>query len=141
MIREAEKRDRERIEALYKILIPDDNEIDVLDERIDQIKLDPNHFLFVYEHEGVAVGTMILSFCLDAMYGNRPFAVLENVIVHPSCRGLGIGKQLFKYIELRCKAAGCRELLLMSNVRRTEAHQFFEKMGFSAVAKGFKKYI
>jgi hypothetical protein len=32
MIREAERRDRERIEELYKILIPNDNEIKVLDE-------------------------------------------------------------------------------------------------------------
>lgn len=141
MIREAERRDREHIEALYKILIPGDDEIEVLDERIDQIKLDPNHFLFVYELESVVVGTLLLSFCLDVMYGNRPFAVIENVIVDSSCRGLGIGKQLFQHVEKRCEAVGCRELLLMSNVSRLEAHQFFERIGFNAVAKGFKKYI
>lgn len=72
MIREAENRDRERIEELlYKILIPDDNEIMVLDERIEQIKNDPDNFLLVYELNGKVEGTVLLSFCPDAMYGNR----------------------------------------------------------------------
>lgn len=129
MIREAERRDRARIEELYKILIPDDNEIKVLHERIDQIKNDPNHYLLVYENEGTVMGTILLSFCPDAMYGNRPYAMLENLIVDPTCRGMGVGKQLFDHIEICCKAVDCREILLLSNVRRTEAHQFFERLG------------
>ncbi|MEX1030679.1 MAG: GNAT family N-acetyltransferase [Paenibacillaceae bacterium] len=141
MIREAERRDRERIEELYKLLIPDDNEIEVLEDRIDQIKLDPNHYLLVYENEDTVVGTILLSFCPDAMYGNRPYAMLENLIVDPACRGLGVGKQLFDHIEVLCMAVDCREILLMSNVRRTEAHQFFERLGYANVARGFKKYI
>lgn len=141
MIREAENRDRERIEELYKILIPDDNEIMVLDERIEQIKNDPNHFLLVYELNGKVAGTVLLSFCPDAMYGNRPYAMLENLIVDPANQGVGVGGQLFDYAEASCKAHNCREILLLSSVRRIRAHEFFEQRGFAHVAKGFKKYI
>src|SRR5690554_2325629 len=118
MIREAERRDRARIEELYHLLIPDDHEIQVLEERIEQMKLDPNHYLLVYENEGIVVGTIILGFFLDAMYGNRPYALLENLVVDSACRGIGVGKQLFDHIEVRCRAVQCREILLMSNVRR-----------------------
>ncbi|MEX2415222.1 MAG: hypothetical protein WD424_03685 [Paenibacillaceae bacterium] len=64
MIREAEHRDRERIEELYRILIPDDNEIKVLHERIDQIKNDPNNYLLVYENgrKSCRFGTIKLLF-------------------------------------------------------------------------------
>lgn len=141
MIREAERRDRERIEELYKILIPDDNEIVVLNERIDQFKQDPHNYLFVNEIEGRVEGTVLLTFCLDAMYGNRPYAVVENVIVDPNCRGNGVGKALFKHVESFCLKNECREVLLMSNVKRTAAHEFFERQGFSHAAKGFKKYL
>ncbi len=141
MIREAEQRDRERIEELYKILIPDDDEIKVLNERIDQIKIDPNHFLLVFEMDRRVEGTVMLSLCPDAMYGNRPYAIMENLIVDPAFQGRGVGIQLFEYAEAHCKENNCREILIMSNVIRTSAHEFFEQRGFSHVAKGFKKYI
>lgn len=141
MIREAEHRDRERIEELYRVLIPDDNEIVVLNERIDQIKQDPHNFLFVNEINGRVEGTVLLSICLDAMYGNRPYAVVENIIVDPLCRGMGVGKELLQYIEDYCSKAACREVLLMSNIKRSAAHEFFERQGFNHIAKGFKKYL
>lgn len=141
MIREAERQDRERIEELYKILIPDDNEIIVLNGRIDQIKQDPHNFLFVNEINGRVEGTVLLTICLDVMYGNRPYAVVENIIVDPDYRGMGVGKGLLKHLEDYCASVECRELLLMSNVKRTKAHEFFERQGFNHVAKGFKKYL
>jgi len=141
LIREAEYQDRGSNRRTVKKLIPDDDEIKVLGERIVQIKNDPNHYLLVYEVEGKAVATVLLSFCLDAMYGNRPYAMLENVIVDPACRGMGIGRELFDYCEVLCKKVDCREILLLSHVRRTEAHEFFEQRGYVHVAKGFKKYI
>lgn len=141
MIRQAEYQDRDRIEELYKILIPNENEINVLEERIAEIKKDPNNFLFVYEIEGRAEGTVLLSFCLDPMFGNRSYAVVENIIVDPAFWGKGIGKQMLNHIEQCCRDKNCREILLMSNIRRTDAHVFFEHQGFSHIAKGFKKYL
>ncbi|WP_162463112.1 GNAT family N-acetyltransferase [Paenibacillus psychroresistens] len=126
MIREAEQRDRDRIEELYKILIPDDNEIIVKKERIDQVKQDPHNFLYVNEIEGRVEGTVLLTICLDVMYGNRPYAVVEYVIVDPDCRGMGVGKELFNHVEDYCKKIGCREILLMSNVKRLAAHEFLK---------------
>ncbi|MBW7473140.1 GNAT family N-acetyltransferase [Paenibacillus oenotherae] len=141
MIREAEIRDRARIEELYRILIPDADDINVLEERIEQIKRDSNNFLYVAEIDGRVEGTVLLSICLDAMFGNRPYAVAENIIVDPASRGKGVGKDLITCAVSQCKKLGCREVLLMSNLRRTEAHLFFERQGFSPVAKGFKKYL
>lgn len=67
--------------------------------------------------------------------------MIENLVVEPTCQGKGVGVQLFDYAEATCKAHNCREILLLSSVRRIKAHEFFEQRGFAHVAKGFKKYI
>jgi N-acetylglutamate synthase-like GNAT family acetyltransferase len=142
MIREAEIKDRSKIEELYKILIPNDDDIVVLEERIIQIKNDPNNFIFVSEEEGLVRGTLLMHICLDPMYGKRPFVLIENVIVDPSYRGKGIGTNLFNHVEEYCKTIACREILLMSNFKRVEAHKFFEKQGYNGdISRGFKKYL
>lgn len=143
MIRQTQHEDRDRIEELYKILIPEDDEINVLNERIDEFKIDPNQFLFVYEIEGRVEGTILLTFCLDAMYGNKTYAIVENIIVDPASwgKGIGKGKGMLNHIENCCREVNCREILLLSNTRRTEAHAFFERQGFNLVAKGYKKYL
>ncbi|MFH5186088.1 GNAT family N-acetyltransferase [Paenibacillus sp. TAB 01] len=141
MIREAEARDRDALEALYRLLMPDDDRIQVVEERIEQIRRDANNFIFVSERENRVLGTALLHLCLDPMYGWRPFAVIENVIVDPQAQAGGVGRELLVHIEERCREAQCTEILIMSSLHRTEAHRFFEKLGFRQVAKGFKKYI
>lgn len=141
MIRQAEPKDRATLEELYRILMPDDDRIQVVEERIEQIRGDANNFIFVCERDGRVLGTALLHLCLDPMYGFRPFAVIENVIVDPYSQAGGVGRELLTHIEQCCREANCTEILIMSSLHRTEAHSFFEKLGFQQVAKGFKKYI
>lgn len=58
MIREAERMDKDAIQSLYKFLCPNDP-VNVLPERIEQIKNDQNNFLFVYEEAAVSEETII----------------------------------------------------------------------------------
>jgi hypothetical protein len=60
MIREAETKDRDAIQLLYEILCPDE-QINVLSERIEQIRNDSHNFLYVYDSYGLSN-----SFRLDA---------------------------------------------------------------------------
>jgi N-acetylglutamate synthase-like GNAT family acetyltransferase len=141
MIREAETGDRKSIQRLYEILCPNE-QINVLAERIDQIKEDLNNYLFVYEEDSQILGTVFITICLDVMFGFQPYAVLENIIVQDSVRGRGIGKKLLEHIEHECRKLHCTKIMLLSNINRIEAHEFFEKNGYDGtVSKGFKKYL
>ncbi|CAH1226848.1 hypothetical protein PAECIP111891_06012 [Paenibacillus allorhizoplanae] len=142
MIREAESKDTNILESLYKALAPNSKNIKVLPERIEQIMADPNNFLFVYEDHGIVTGTIFMTVCLDPMYQFRPYAVVENVIVNKDFRGNGIGKRLLEHVEQLCISRGCTKIMLLSSANRIEAHEFFMKNGYSGtVSKGFKKYI
>ncbi|CAG7646567.1 GNAT family N-acetyltransferase [Paenibacillus allorhizosphaerae] len=142
MIREAEAKDAAEIERLYRLLLPDDGRIHVLGERLEEIRNDPNQYCVVYDDEGRVIGTVLLHICLDPMYGKRPFALVENVVVDPNSRGKGVGNKLFGHLEQCCRERDCTEMLLLSSSYRAEAHRFFERQGFSGTErKGFVKRL
>jgi GNAT superfamily N-acetyltransferase len=86
-------------------------------------------------------GTVLLTLCLDAMYGDQPYGVLENVVVAEARRRHGIGRQLMAHVEELCRRHDCSKMMLLSAASRAPAHQFFERHGFSAANKrGFVKY-
>ena len=94
VLRPAEPADAEAIESLYQALAPNPA-VRVLPERIAQVGADPNTELLVAEVEGRVLGVALLTLCLDVMFREQPFAVVENVVVAPECRGQGVGSALF----------------------------------------------
>ncbi|MDR0776860.1 MAG: GNAT family N-acetyltransferase [Azonexus sp.] len=139
-VRRAESQDAAAIQALYRELVSRPG-ILVSPERVAEVAQDPRTVLFVAEAEGVAVGTVLVSLCLDVMFQNQPFAVVENIVVSSGCRGSGIGAVLMREVEQYCLAAQCSKIMLLSAAERAEAHRFFEKVGFVGSAKkGFIKY-
>jgi N-acetylglutamate synthase-like GNAT family acetyltransferase len=95
-IREAERRDCERLTQLYKMLVPTSKRMLVLEERIDEMRKNPRNFLFVYEEEGLILGTVTLSIYLEALHGMMPFGVIENIVVDEARRGNRIGQRLLQ---------------------------------------------
>lgn len=141
MIREATVVDQSSVQRLYEILCPGEP-IDVRTDRIEQLRQDPNNYLFVADEDGAVVGTAFLTLCLDPMFGSQPSGVVENVVVDEAARGRGIGSQLFAHMERICVERNCSKVMLLSNAKRTRAHTFFRTMGYDdTVAKGFKKYF
>lgn len=142
MIREAEPRDAQAIERLYKELLPGNLNTKVLGERIEEIQNDPNSFLLVCEIDQKVIGTAHLHICLDALVENRPFGVVERVIITEHVQSKGYGSELMKAIENICIQKNCLKIFLTSGVSRSEAHHFYEKLGYDGESsKAFKKYL
>jgi GNAT superfamily N-acetyltransferase len=75
------------------------------------------------------------------MHGQRSYALAENVIVDRAEQGKGRGRALFRFIDQFCFERDCSKIMLLSNIRRSDAHRFFERCGYSSEAKlGFLKY-
>jgi N-acetylglutamate synthase-like GNAT family acetyltransferase len=138
-VREAKDTDAHAIAALYQSLVTD-SKITVLPERLRVIADDPHTYLLVCEVDGSVCATALISFCLDAMYGYQPYAVIENVVVAAPRRHQGIGSRLFAHIEDLCQHHHCSKMMLLSGNERVNAHRFFERCGFSATKHGFVKY-
>jgi N-acetylglutamate synthase-like GNAT family acetyltransferase len=118
-----------------------DPHIHVTPEQIAALGQTPTSILLVAEIEGAVRASALLTICPDAMYGNQPFGVIENIVVAQSHRGRGIGCRLLAHIEQLATAQNCTKLMLLSNTARQDAHAFFQRCGFAGDTKrAFVKY-
>ena len=102
---------------------------------------DPNNQVYVAEREGKVVGTFQLTFIRQLSYGGCLVAQVESVHVHSSQRSHGIGRVMMDYAIAEARRRGALRIQLTSNVRRTRAHEFYERLGFRASHKGMKLYL
>ncbi len=138
-VREAVPEDAPQVGFLYEILTA--KPCSVLPSRIAEIAADARSFLYVAEHEGHVAGTAFLTLCLDPMYWRQPFALVENVVVDPALRGVGIGAALMRHVEVCCIRSDCSKIMLLSAATRVDAHRFFGRLGYASDKKaGFVKY-
>ena len=139
-VRRARPQDAAEVARLYAQLVSNPA-LNVLPERLGELEAAPAAALFVADRGDCLVGTVFVGLCADAMFGRRPFAVIENVVVDAAARGMGIGAALLSEAERFCRAADCSKIMLLSAVERAEAHAFFERMGYAGDRKrGFVKY-
>ncbi len=65
-------------------------------------------------------------------------AEIESVHVHPDHRDSGVGTTLVRAAIDRACDLGCYRVQLTSNLRRPDAHRFYERLGFTPSHVGFK---
>lgn len=90
----------------------------------------PDYHVFLAEIDNKAVGTFALLIMENMAHMGTPSAVVEDVGVLPGLQGKGIGKKMMEYALQYAKAKGCYKMTLSSNLRREQAHQFYESLGF-----------
>ncbi len=106
-----------------------------------EINSTPGYRLLVAEEDGEILGTAVLAILPGLSHGASPFAVVEYVVVDEKSRRQGIGKLLMNYIIAEAKEAGCYKIMLTSNKRREQAHEFYRSLGFDASSHGFRLYF
>lgn len=58
-------------------------------------------------------------------------AIVEAVVVRPEHRGLGFGRTMMQAAMAMAAEKGAYKLALSSNLRRLDAHRFYDGMGFA----------
>ncbi|AXB48660.1 GNAT family N-acetyltransferase [Amycolatopsis albispora] len=104
----------------------------------DAIDADPNQVLVVAEADGVLVGTLQLSIIPGMARTGATRGQIEGVRVHSSQRGTGLGTTLLEWAIDQARTRGCAIVQLTSDARRTDAHRFYERLGFAPTHTGFK---
>lgn len=133
-IRQATEADLPAILELYRQPELDDGlalsltRAKALFERMQQY---PNYHLYVAASNGAVVGTFALLIMDNLLHLGRPSGVVEAVAVDPACQGQGIGKAMMQFALEQCRRAHCYKLALSTNLKRKEAHAFYESLGFT----------
>jgi len=147
-VRTATEEDIPRIQELYRQLaftppLSDTPKLPMEEYRrvFRELSTLPGYELLVAEDSNTIIGTAVLVILPGMAHGVSPFAVVEYLVVDEKRRGQGVGKALMEYIIVRAKAAGCYKIMLTSDKRRSEAHEFYRALGFEASAHGFRLYF
>lgn len=97
-----------------------------------------NEQLFVAELDGEIAGTFQILFNRTLTGRGSLSMIIEAVQTKSDMRGRGIGAQMIAYAIEEAKRRDCRLIQLTSNLARTDAHRFYERLGFSKSHAGFK---
>ena len=111
------------------------------DNALKAIDADPNQEMFVAEDAGKPIGCFQLSYLPGLMRRGMWRGMIEVVHVSESERNHGYGSQMMRWALERCRERGCGMVQLTSNKKRTDAHRFYERLGFSRSHEGFKYYF
>ena len=99
-------------------------------EHFARIRQRPGFRLLVADVEGEIVGTYVLQIMEKLGKRGTPAGLVEDVAVLPSRQGQGIGRAMMEHAREACRRAGCYKLALSSNLRREDAHRFYDSLGF-----------
>lgn len=99
---------------------------------------DPNQHLVVADRDGRTVGTLQFTVIPGLSRRGATRSIIEAVRIHADERGSGLGTQLIEWAVEESRRQGCRLVQLTSDVSRTDAHRFYERLGFEASHVGFK---
>ena len=88
----------------------------------------------------VAGGPKVVSTCFTLIIPNltahgRSICFLENVVTDSAYRKQGLARKVIEMAIEDAKAHNCYKVILQSNCKRTEAHKFYENLGFDGNLK------
>ena len=102
------------------------------------IDIDPNQHLVVAEREGTVVGCLQLTVVHSLSRRAATRSIIEAVRVSSTERGSGLGTTMIQWAIDESRRLDAALVQLTSDRSRTDAHRFYERLGFEATHLGFK---
>lgn len=92
----------------------------------------------VAEADGVVIGCASWSL-MRVLHRPGPVGRASMLVVSQAARRKGVGRALMAAVEARCVSLGCVLVEVTSNIRRTDAHRFYEDLGYEKTSYRFGK--
>jgi GNAT superfamily N-acetyltransferase len=102
------------------------------------IDADPNNDLLVAVLQGDVVGTFQLTIIPSMRRGGIHTAEIEAVVVDERVRGQRVGEAMMRWAIEEARRRSCDNVHLTSNKARTDAHRFYERLGFRKTHEGLR---
>ncbi len=112
------------------------------------IDSDPNQLLAVMERAGdggqqgggerEVIGCLQLTFIPGLSRKGALRGLFESVRISSTARGGGLGRTMIEWAIEQCRERGCAMVQLTSDKSRTDAHRFYEGLGFVGSHLGMK---
>ncbi|MEU0069058.1 GNAT family N-acetyltransferase [Streptomyces sp. NPDC006332] len=108
---------------------------------LERLSSDPHQHLVVAVREGRVVGTLQLTVIPGLSRRGSTRSIIEGVRIHADERGSGLGTRLIEWAIDESRRQDCQLVQLTSDNTRSDAHRFYERLGFTASHVGFKLHL
>lgn len=133
MIREMLDGDFDGLLKLYTQL--HNNPLPKKDERVigiwRQILSDDNHHIIIAEENGKIISSCVCVIIRNLTHGQRPYALIENVITDENCRCKGLATQCLDYARKIAVKENCYKMMLLTGSKSDSTLKFYERAGYN----------
>ena len=102
---------------------------EVVAERLERFSRNRDHGCYVAERDSIILGWIDV-FSVSMLISPHFFAEIGGLVVDTEARRQGIGRALMQQAELWASEHGFAEVRLRSGLHRTDAHEFYESVGY-----------
>ena len=136
-IREVQSADLPQLLTLYTHL--HDNPLPAMDDNLTAlwhtILNDPNHHILVGLLDNQIVSNCVLLIIPNLTHNQQPYALIENVITHPSHRNRGYAAQLLNHAKNIALDSSCYKIMLLTGAKNDKTLRFYRRAGYSSKDK------
>jgi GNAT superfamily N-acetyltransferase len=90
---------------------------------------------YTAKDDGKIIGSCYICIIPNLTRGGRSIGFIENVVTDKEYRRRGIGKKIVEKALEYAKKQNCYKVILQSGGKRTDAHKFYESIGFDGESK------
>jgi GNAT superfamily N-acetyltransferase len=108
---------------------------------LNRLESDPAHILLAARIDGACVGTATGVICQGLYGGADAYLVIEDVVVDPAYRRRGVATALLGELERCARERSCKQMILLTETCRDDAHALYTAAGFADRWTGFKKKL
>lgn len=105
-------------------------------KRISRIIKDKHHHMVVAIEGKEILGWIHLELIHSLLY--EPRVEIRALVVDEGFRGKGVGKSLTNYAQGWAKKKKVKRIFLRTNIKREDAHRFYEREGFERTKTSYK---
>lgn len=136
-----EEHDLEAISRLHVHFWDKPSDVAAMAETLRLLRDDPDHLFLAARVDGDCVGTATGVVCHGLYGGFDAYLVIEDVVVDEACRRQGVASALVGELERFARENGCRQMIVLSESVRLDAHGLYDALGFESRWTGFKKKL
>lgn len=87
--------------------------------------------VLVAEEDGRILSSCVLVVVPNLTHGQRPFAVVENVVTDEAFRGRGLATACLCRARQIAREEGCYKIMLMTGSKQESTLRFYERAGYN----------
>lgn len=111
----------------------------VVAERLERLAA-ANELVLIAASDGRVIG-MVTVHITPVLHRPTYVGRLTAVVVTESSRGQGVGRAMVEAAEKYLAEKGCAIVELTSNLKLTDAHAFYKRLGYEATSLRFQKTV